>query len=155
MRKASVKDLQGVWSEATIPMEQISSKTKVLTPAVGKVRVVLTGGEIFEGGLYAVGEGCVWIDTQYGRMGLSGSRVKSVAQIDGPKAAPALGTPGSQALTGMERVRIKTPGGVFYGKIIDRDASRTTVVTDDGARLTLDSKDVELLTQTPIVTIKK
>jgi hypothetical protein len=155
MRRASAKDLKGVWVETTIPFEAIGAASKVLTPSVGKVRVTLTGGEIFEGGLYAVGEGCVWIDTQYGRMGLAGSRVKSVSQIDSPKNSPALGAAGSQNMAGMDRVRIKTPGGVFYGKVIERDSLHTTVMTDDGARLTLDSKDVELLTQAPIVTIKK
>ena len=54
----------------------------------------------------------------------------------------------------MERVRVKTPGGTFYGKVISRDEKTTTLVTDDGARLTLDSKMVELLVDAPKVTIK-
>jgi hypothetical protein len=152
LRQASVKELSGVWAQSTVPLEQIGSPTKVLTPQVGKVRVALSSGEMFEGGLYAVGEGCVWIDTQYGRMGLAGPRVKSVVQIDAPKGAAASGAP---ALGGLERVRVKTPGGVFFGKIIDRDGKKTTLVTDDGARLTLDTKDVELLNQAPAVAIKK
>lgn len=155
MRRANVQDLKGMWIESTIPFEAIGAPSKVLTPSVGKVRVVLTGGEIFEGDLYAVGEGCVWLNTQYGRMGLAGARVKSVAQIDSPKGTPALGSPGSEALSGLERARIKTPGGVIYGRVVERDALRTTVMTEDGAKLTLDSKDVELMSQTPTVSIKK
>src|SRR5882672_7882739 len=126
LRQASVKELSGVWSQSTVPpRESISSPTKMLTPTVGKVRVVLSSGEMFEGGLYAVGEGSVWIDSQYGRMGLAGSRVKSVVQIDSPKGTPALGAPGSQDLGGLERVRVKTAGGYVFGKVIERDGKKT------------------------------
>ena len=115
---------------------------------------MLKSGDVFEGRLTAVGEGNLWIETSAGRMGLDGARLASLEQIVTPEGTPALGDPGSQALAGMERVRVKTPGGVFYGKVIARDDARTTIVTDDGARLTLDSKMVELLVDAPKVTIK-
>lgn len=127
-------------SDDAIPFGSISSKTKVLTPTVGKVRAVLQTGEIFEGSLYAVGEDSLWIDTSFGRMGLAASRVRSVVRIDPAKGAPALGAAGSQNSAGLERVRIKTPGGTLYGKVIERVGDTATVITDEGARLTLPAK---------------
>ena len=154
LQLATQQDLSSVWTRGAIPFDAIGSPTKVLTPMVGKVRLVLKTKEIFEGRLYAVGEGHVWIDTQYGRMGLPGARVDRIEQIEGGPGTPALGAPGSQALVGLERVRVKTPGGVFYGKVISKDESKTTLVTDQGARITLDSKDVEYLSDVPKITLK-
>jgi hypothetical protein len=154
LKLASQQDLSSVWTRSAIPFDAIGSPTKVLTPMVGKVRLVLKSKEIFEGRLYAVGEGHVWLDTQYGRMGLPGARVDRIEQIEGGPGTPALGAPGSQAMVGLERVRVKTPGGVFYGKVISKDESKTTLVTEQGARITLDSKDVEYLTDVPKVSLK-
>ncbi len=155
LRQATSKDLAGIWDPASVPLEHVDHKTKVLTPNVGRVRVVLKTKDIFEGSLYAVGEGSLWLDTQYGRMGLAGTRVDRVEQLDSPPDAPALGAPGSQSFAGMARVRVKTPGGVFYGKVISRDDQTTTLITDDGARITILSKDVELLVDAPRVSIKE
>jgi hypothetical protein len=155
LRQASSTDYKGVWQSSSLPGKaQLSANPRLLTPNVGRVRAVLKSGDVFEGRLFAVGEGNLWLESSSGRMGLSGERLASLEQIVTPEGTPALGEPGSQALAGMERVRVKTPGGVFYGKVIARDAARTTIVTDDGARLTLDSKMVELLVDAPKVTIK-
>ena len=154
LKLASQEDLSSVWTRGAIPFDAIGSPTKVLTPMVGRVRLVLKTKEIFEGRLYAMGEGHVWIDTQYGRMGLPGARVDRIEPIDGGPATLALGAPGSQALVGLERVRVKTPGGVFYGKVISKDETNTTLITDQGARITLDSKDVEYLSDVPKITLK-
>jgi ribonuclease E len=155
LRQASSTDYKGVWQSTNLPGKpELSANPRLLTPNVGRVRVVLKSGDVFEGRLFAVGEGNLWLESSSGRMGLSGERLASLEQIITPEGTPALGEPGSQALAGMERVRVKTPGGVFYGKVIARDAERTTIVTDDGARLTLDSKMVELLVDAPKVTIK-
>jgi hypothetical protein len=154
LKLASQQDLSSVWTRSAIPFDAIGSPTKVLTPMVGRVRLVLKSKELFEGRLYAVGEGHVWLDTQYGRMGLPGARVDRIEQIEGGPGTPALGAPGSEAMVGLERVRVKTPGGVFYGKVISKDESKTTLVTEQGARITLDSKDVEYLTDVPKVSLK-
>ncbi len=155
LRQASQTDYKGVWQSTSLPGKpQLSANPRLLTPNVGRVRAVLKSGDVFEGRLFAVGEGNLWIESASGRMGLDGARLASLEQIVTPDGTPALGDPGSQALAGMERVRVKTPGGVFYGKVIARDDARTTIVTDDGARLTLDSKMVELLVDAPKVTIK-
>lgn len=155
LRQATSKDLSGIWDATSVPLEHVDHKTKVLTPNVGRVRVVLKTKDIFEGNLYAVGEGSMWLDTKYGRMGLAGMRIDRVEQLDVPSDAPALGAPGSQSFAGMARVRVKTPGGVFYGKVISRDDQTTTLITDDGARITILSKDVELLVDAPRVAIKE
>lgn len=153
LRQADAKDLSGVWNETSVPMQAMSSKTKVLTPNVGRVRVVLTSKDIFEGRLYAVGMGSVWLESEYGRISVDGKRIASVANIDTKEGTPALGSSGSQNLTGLEKVRVKTPGGTFYGKVIARDDKETTLITEDGARLTLSNTDVEFLTDAPKVTI--
>ena len=41
------------------------------------------------------------------------------------------------------RVRVRTPGGVFYGQVIARDGTTLTLVTDEGSRIVLESDDVE------------
>jgi len=96
----------------------------------------------------------LWLDTPHGRMGLQGARVKTVTQLDAPKGIPAPGAGAIQTPAALERVRVKTPGGLLYGKLIERDGERATVVTDDGARLTVPSKDVEALAETPRVQLK-
>jgi hypothetical protein len=153
LRQADAKDLSGVWSETSVPLQAMGSKTKVLTPNVGRVRVILTSKDIFEGKLYAVGQGSVWLESEYGRISVDGKRIASVANIDTKEGTPALGSTGSQNLSGLERVRIKTPGGTFYGKVIARDEAQTTVMTEEGSRLTLSNADVEILTDAPKVTI--
>jgi hypothetical protein len=153
LRQADTKDLSGVWNETGVPMHAIGNKTKVLTPNVGRVRVVLTSKDIFEGRLYAVGQGSVWLESQYGRISVDGKRIASVANIDTKDGTPALGSTGSQNLAGLEKVLVKTPGGTFYGKIIARDDKQTTVITEKGDRLTMDNANVEILTDAPRVTI--
>lgn len=155
LRQASSSDYKTIWQSSQLPgAAQYSANPRLLTPNVGRVRALLKSGDVFEGRLFAVGEGNLWIESESGRMGLSSERLASLEQLVTPEGTPALGAPGSQDLAGMERVRVKTPGGVFYGKVIARDAARTTIVTEDGARLTLDSKMVELLVDAPNVTIK-
>ncbi len=41
------------------------------------------------------------------------------------------------------RVRVRTPGGVFFGQIIAREGSTLTLLTDEGSRITLESDDIE------------
>jgi hypothetical protein len=154
-RTAQAKDLAGVWNGDTVPFEAIGNLTKLLTPNVGRVRVMLKSREIFEGRLYAMGEGCVWLDTQYGRMGLDGARVDKVERLAAPDGTPELGQKGSQSLAGLEQVRIKTPGGIFVGKVVSKDVQKTTLVTEDGSKVTFDTKDVEYLGEGPKTVIKK
>ena len=137
IRRASKADLAGLWEGSAIPVEAIGASSRLLTPAVGRVRVILKGGEIFEGRLYAVGDHKIWLDTELGRMALLGDQVRKIDQLSGK------GTPGTPDLAGLPRVRVRTPGGMFYGKVIARDQQSVTLVTEEGARVTLDSTDVE------------
>jgi hypothetical protein len=65
-----------------------------------------------------------------------------------------LGSTGSEDMAGLERVRVTVQGGSFFGKVIARDAERTIVITDSGARLTLRDADVEEIGKNPEVVIK-
>lgn len=67
-----------------------------------------------------------------------------------PAAAPApkddtlARTDDATALTPNTRVRVRNAGGVFYGRIEGRDGDSITLVTDEGAWVTVDRADVEL-----------
>jgi hypothetical protein len=136
-------------------MQAIVQKHKVLTPQVGQVRVIQKDGEIFQGRLYAMGEGRVWLNSDsFGQMGLDGAKVQRIQRIlAGDKSDES--TAGIDSLDEMVSVRIKTPGGILVGKVINRDPYQTTIVTDDGARVTLATKQVEILEQNPGVTLKR
>jgi hypothetical protein len=143
LRHASADDLAGVWEGSVIPMDAISSPSRLLTPGVGRVRAVIQHGEIFEGNLYAVGQGLIWIDTDVGRLALLSDQVQRIEHLTSRVRASVLGAPGSQELAGLPRVRVHTPGGTFYGKVIARDDGTVTLITDEGARVMLESRDVE------------
>ena len=156
-RMANASELKGVWlQEAVPPMWTIQEAQKVLTPQVGQVRVILEGNEIFQGRLYAMGEGRVWINNErFGQMGLEGPKVQKILRIDADDDSPVPGESGSENLGGLESVRVKTPGGVLFGKVIARDEEHTTIVTEDGTRVTLASDQVEFLNEAPTVALKR
>lgn len=159
------------WEGAVVPVEQIDARSRVLTPKVGRVRVALSGGDSFEGVLYAVGEGRVWIDAEGGRIALAREQIERLEQIATPSprntdvavvpepvvaeptaravvAPPSPSTPEVRpatpaALDPNARVRVRTPGGLFYGRIVSREGEAITLITDEGARVTVDSTDVE------------
>lgn len=138
LREASAEEMSGVWMGASIPLDAIESGSRLLTPAVGRVRVLLGGGEVFEGELYAVGKKKVWLETKLGKMALLSWQVDRIEHILTRDGTTALGEDGSQDLAGLERVRVRTPGGVFYGQVIDREGNTVTLITDQGARITLE-----------------
>lgn len=153
-QKAKMKELKGVWSDVEIPVDSISAPTKILTPNVGRVRAIIEGNEVFEGSLYAVGENTVWITSDYGRLGLSAARIVKLERLSSPSGTPVLGEKDSQNLNGLDKVRIRTPGGIFVGKIVAREGDQTIIVTEDGVRITLPTKDVELVGENPRLVIK-
>ena len=106
-----------------------------MTPAVGNVRVVLKTGEIFDGRLYAVGQGQVWLEMEIGRLALS---AKSVLRID-----QSFSDKDAKALDSLPRMRVRTPGGLFFGKVLSRDEHHVTLRLEGGGRITLESTDVE------------
>jgi hypothetical protein len=142
-RMASAEDLRGVWAGATIPVDRIDLDERLLTPAVGRVRVVLNSGEVFDGGLYAVGERKVWLQFAHGRMALLSWQIEKIEHLDGPADTPELGSAESARMAGLERVRVRTPGGVFYGKLLNQTGDQVTLLTGDGARISLANARVE------------
>jgi hypothetical protein len=155
-RPATPEEMKGVWLQPDVPpMQAIVQKHKVLTPQVGQVRVIQKDGEIFQGRLYAMGEGRVWLNSDsFGQMGLEGAKVERIQRVLAVDKSDE-STAGVDSLDEMVSVRVKTPGGILVGKVINRDPYQTTIVTDDGARVTLATKQVEILEQNPGVTLKR
>lgn len=153
LQVARPEDLKQVWSGDSIPLESVSSRTQLATPEIGRTRVVFHTGEVFEGDLVAVGEGSLWLRTTNGRLALDGARVKSAVRIDSGASASTSGA-APHKLAGLPRARVQTPGGTLHGRVLERDELRTTLVTDSGARIVLDSRLVELSSDRPLVQIR-
>lgn len=143
LRLATDDDLAGIWEGKTVPLDALEKSVRLLTPQVGRVRIMIHGGEIFEGRLYAVGQQQLWLDTELGRMALEARQMATIEHLTSPDGTPALGAKGSQELDGLPRVRVRTLGGVLYGRLIGRDERNVTLVTDGGARITIESSEIE------------
>jgi len=135
VRLASAEDLAGIWNANVVPMEALDSDTRMVTPGVGPVRVILKSGEIFDGRLYAVGQGQVWLETDIGRLAISARNVLRIDQVSSDKD--------QKAVESLPRMRVRTPGGLFFGKVISRDERHVTLMLEGGGRITLESTDVE------------
>lgn len=143
LRQASAAELANIWQGSSIPVEAIAGSKRLLTPAVGRVRVVLASGEVFEGKLYAVGSRKVWIETKLGKMALLDYQIDRVEHIVNADGDALTGGDSHADLAGLQGVRVRTAGGVFYGKLLSRDGATVTIVTDSGARITLQDAHVE------------
>jgi hypothetical protein len=154
LRVASAGDLAGIWDGSTIPLDAVDKDAKLLTPQIGRVRATIYGGEIFEGRLYAVGQKQFYLDTELGRMALLSAQVAKIEQLSSPDGTAALGAAGSQYLNGLPRVRVRTPGGMLYGKIIGRDETSLTLITDGGARIRVDATDFEPAPDTNAIIVR-
>ncbi len=153
LRTATAEELRNVWSGDTIPLEALDRKSTLATPQVGPTRVVFHSGEVFEGDLVAIGEGRVWLRTGAGRVALDGARVKSAQRI-APGASLNSKAAHANRLAGLPRARVKTPGGVLTGRVLERDERVTTIITSSGARIVLESRNVDLLEDVPVVQIR-
>jgi hypothetical protein len=143
LRLATDADLAGIWEGRTVPLDAVAKSARLLTPQVGRVRVLIHGGEVFEGRLYAVGRSHLWLDTDLGRMALDASQMATIEHLSSPDGTPTLGARGSQELDGLPRVRVRTLGGVLYGRLLGREQRNVTLITDGGARITVESDDIE------------
>lgn len=132
-----------VWREDVVPLEAIAHPARIMTPRVGPVRVHMDGGEVFEGRLYAVGQKRVWLDADMGRLGLDGDHVTRFERLHVEQARSA--SFDSTSVGTGKRVRVLVPGGVLYGRVLSVDDTRITLITDEGARVTLDSPEIEPL----------
>ncbi len=144
LRQASAAELAGVWTGATIPIAALRGPDRLLTPGVGRVRVVLAKGEIFEGKLYAVGQRKLWLETQLGKMALVDWQIDRIEHIVAADGTLLSGGDSSKDMAGLPNVRVRTAGGVFYGKMLSQDGSSVVLVTESGGRVTLDGAEVEL-----------
>jgi hypothetical protein len=92
--------------------------------------------EIFDGRLYAIGTGQVWLESTIGRLALDGKRVQAVTVVTTEEV-------NGKTVENLPRMRVRTPGGIFFGKVIAHDDDRVTILTEDGGKITLVSRDVE------------
>lgn len=125
----------GVWEGATIPVEALGGTLRLSTPSVGRVRVRLEGGERKEGRLTAIGRGSVWIETDDGAIEIDSSRMRGLEQI--ADRAPSANPPEAP-----RRQRVRTAGGVFFGRVLARDGRTVTLITDAGTRLTVEADEI-------------
>jgi|GEM_PF-1541563 len=123
-----------------IPLDAMRGATRLLTPKVGEVRVLLRSGETFEGRLHALGEGGAWLDTDLGRMLLHASQVRGIEPLAGKAADGGTSNPGSDQ---SPRVRVVCAGGVFTGALISRQGDEVVLATDEGSRIKLKALKVE------------
>lgn len=150
------KRLADHWYEERVPREHINRARRLLTPRVGAVRVVYMGDEVFEGRLFAVGEGRIWLNMTLGQITLDGARTKRVDRIALDLQRMESGDPGLRNLAGLPRVRVRVRGGTFIGRQIQREGDRVTLVTDRGYRVTVVSDDIAMApNQDIIVEIKR
>ncbi len=141
-RRASPADLAGLWPGTSIPFERVDDERRLLTPEVGRVRVGLLDGAVFEGRLIAVGERKVWLELDAGRLAVMGWQVERIEHLLTPAQGAASAGEAPGRLAGLPEVRVRTPGGVFYGKLLAREADRVTLITAEGARVTVDDAEV-------------
>jgi hypothetical protein len=139
-RRATARDLAGLWFEPTIPTHAIAGPSRLHTPNVGLVRAELLNGEFLEGRLHAVGEDRIWIDVDLGRMALDAVDLRGLVQIVGQQGAPL--PAGSQAIAGLPRVEILLPGGSLVGRIVGREGDEVTFVTETGLRMRVEPLDI-------------
>lgn len=146
-RRVTPDEQPHLHADTTVPMERIHETRRVLTPKVGRVRVTVSSGEVFEGRLYAIGEGSVWLDTDLGRMALPADGVRGVETLSSTAQAPVLGDKGSQALAGLRRVRVVCEGGVFTGALLSQQGDEVLLMTDEGSRIKLKALRVEAVSR--------
>jgi hypothetical protein len=136
LRLATPEELAGIWPADTIPIDSMDADPRLLTPAVGNVHVIMKTGDIFDGRLYAIGTGQVWLETSIGRLALAGSRVRTITVV-------TLEDENGKKVEDLPRMRVRTPGGIFFGKVVSHEDDRVTLLTEDGGKITLVSRDVE------------
>lgn len=136
LRLASPEELAGIWPGDTVPMDALDGETRLLTPGVGQVHVIMKTGDIFDGRLYAIGTGQVWLESAIGRLALAGKRVQAITLVTSEEV-------NGKTVEDLPRMRVRTPGGIFFGKVVAHEGDRVTILTENGGRITLVSRDVE------------
>lgn len=137
---ASNEQTEMIWRGSEVPLEAVQAPMRTMMPKVGEVRVFTTAGETFDGRLYAVGQGRVWIDSGTGRIGLDGAQVERIEVLPpAPEGQVRDGAP----IAGGRQVRARVPGGVLYGRILRSSGEEVTIVLDDGGKVQVKAGDIE------------
>ncbi len=139
-------NVAGVWEGATVPLDALAAPSRWLTPSVGRVRAELADGTAFEGRLHSIGEGKVWIENELGRMALLGTQIRTLRQLP-----PLVDSTPAPELPALPLVRVRTPGGLFQGRLLRREEGRVTLLTAEGGQVTLDDAEVEPVPPGPLV----
>ncbi|MEY2807228.1 MAG: hypothetical protein RIR65_1645 [Planctomycetota bacterium] len=129
---------------ADIPVAAMRAPTRLLTPKVGEVRVLLRSGETFAGRLHALGEGGAWLDTDLGRMLLHESQVRGIEAV-AHGSVPGVADGGG--VERLPRVRVVCAGGVFTGALVSRQGDDVVLATDEGSRIKLKAVSVEAVSR--------
>jgi hypothetical protein len=139
---ASSDLLELIWRGSQVPLEAVQAPVKTLMPKVGRVRVMTTSGDVFDGRLYAVGQNRVWVDAEPGRIGLDGERVEKI-EVLGPVAAGVQAKAKEQEPVGKKRVRVRVPGGMLYGSVLKSEGEEVILALDDGGRVRVLASAIE------------
>jgi len=139
-------NVSGVWEGATVPLKALDAPSRCLTPSVGRVRAELADGTAFEGRLHSLGEGKIWLENDLGRMALLGTEIRTLRQLP-----PLVEASSAQELPELPLVRVRTPGGLFQGRLLRREEGRVTLLTAEGGQVTLDDAEVEPVRPRPLV----
>ena len=129
-----------IWWGDVVPFDHVDSATRIQTPSVGRVRVVLSSGDYVEGILHAVGDGDYWIDGDLGRFAIEAKKVSHVERM--PK--PGLGVE-IKGLQAGDLVRVKVASGWVEGRLVSMKGEKVLVETAEGMRVTLSGDHVEPL----------
>jgi hypothetical protein len=131
--RATKGDYDHIFSGLRVTPELLAGDRRMLTPAIGPVRVRLTNGEYFDGQLREAGGRQLLLATIHGSLTLDMSRVVGVDHLD--PDAPLVSA--SAPRQGAELVRIRTRGGVIAGRVLVKDEHRVTIRLADGGEITL------------------
>jgi small nuclear ribonucleoprotein (snRNP)-like protein len=134
---------EGTWGELDVPNSVVLGPERLTTPFTGNVRVVFTGGDVFEGRLHAVGMNQITLDTQIGRMTLDARRLQRIERLAPEGPAPKSPAKVSKDTSGLEEVRVTTRGGgTFTGHLVTRDGNQVTLIVSEGYRMTVEAVEV-------------
>jgi hypothetical protein len=128
---------EGQWSGSEPSLALLDKPSRLTTPRVGAVRILMVGGELFEGRLVAMGQNRAWVETGLGTMSLDGERIDRIEKLD-PTQLDAQGKESRvHKYSGRPRVRVLAPGGVFSGHLISQEGDSVTLWVDEGFKITL------------------
>jgi hypothetical protein len=128
---------QGGWTGSEPSLAMLDNPSRVTTPRVGAVRIMMVGGELFEGRLVALGQNRAWIETGLGTMSLDGERIDKIEKLDPIQVDSRGQKTREHEYAGRPRVSVQAPGGLFVGHLISQEGDSVTLWADEGFKITL------------------